>query len=187
VWLALAGVPLAVLFIVFAVRLCVADAAMATVRTQLEGGNLLKAASRYEMVRRWDARTGSSDSYYSRNVAAVVSKQRDMYSTVKAWQESIQSGIRATQFAEDPPNAWYQLASIYGRADNRRDAERCLRLAIESAPNWFKPHWLLAKLLQASGGRTEALAEALKAVDCDGGKHAEVAETLRQLNGGTAP
>ena len=175
------GLPLAALFALFAVRLSVADAAMATVRTRLESGNVLAAASRYEVVRRWEPRRGSSDSYYSRNMAAVVRRQREVYPAVKAWQEAIQSGIRATQIAEDPQNAFYQLASIYAQGDNRKDAERCLRSAIEIAPNWFKPHWVLARLLQTAGRIDEALVEAAAAVDRDGGKHSETRETLRQL------
>ena len=180
-WFAIAGLPLAGLFAIFAVRLCVADAAMASVRTRLEAGDVFGASSRYETVRRWEPRSGSSDAYYSRNMAAIVKRQRDVFHAVKAWQEAIQSGIRATAQAEDPQNAWYQLASVYAQVDNRKDAERCLRRSISVAPNWFKSHWLLAKLLAAAGRRPEALAEAAAAVGLDGGKHAEVTGTLRQL------
>ena len=175
------GIPLAILFAFAAVRLVVADAALATVRTRLEAGNVMAAASRYEMVRRWEPRTGSSDAYYSRNMSAIIKRQSEVYNAVKAWQEAIQSGIRSTKLAEDPQNADYQLASIYAQGDNRKDAEKYLRAAIQRAPNWFKPHWILARLLHSSGRRPEALAEALAAVERDGGKHPEVTETLGQF------
>ena len=34
-----------------------------------------------------------------------------------------------------------------------------LRSAIECAPNWFKPHWLLAEVLRAGGRMEEARAD----------------------------
>lgn len=178
---ALAGVPLALLFSVFAVRMCVADATMSTVRKQMEAGNVLAASARYETVRRWEPRPGAFDAYYSKNMASIVRRQRAVYNAVKGWQEAIQSGIRATQLAEDPQNAAYSLASLYGQADNRKESEHYLRSAIADAPNWFKPHWVLARLLESSGRHEQALVEASAAVERDGGKHAEVAETLRQL------
>jgi len=38
--------------------------------------------------------------------------------------------------------------------------ERCLRDAIDAAPNWFKPHWLLAQVLARTNRQNEAILEA---------------------------
>jgi hypothetical protein len=61
--------------------------------------------------------------------------------------------------------------------------ERSLRNAIAWSPNWFKPHWALAKLLAASERWPEAISEAESAVERDGGKDAEVNKTLAELKG----
>jgi O-antigen ligase len=180
-WIRFAGFILATVFLIFAVRLCMADVLLARVRTLLEAGNVPDAAIQYEAVRNWQLPGMSSDLYYSRNMSANVRRQRDLLTAVKAWQEAVQAGIRATEFAEDRHNAFYNLASIYAGLNDHPDAERNLRSAAASAPNWFKPHWMLARVLQAGGRRKEALAEAEAAVERDANKHQEVNETLRQL------
>lgn len=181
-WLSLLGAaPLALLFLLFAGRLLLTDLLLASVRAQLEAGNVVAASSVYESVRRWDPRPGSGDLYYSRRMGALVRRQPDLLRSVKAWQEAVQAGIRATREAEDRQNAFYHLAALYAQVNDHKDAEQSLRGAIHSAPNWFKPHWMLAQVLLAGGRQQEALAEAEAAVERDGGKHAEVAETLRQL------
>lgn len=183
VWrLALFAIPFALLVAGFGIRLLVADAFLATVRTRLEQGDVLAAAQRYDLVRRWEPRTGASASYYSRTMAALVPRQRQLFASLKSWQEAVQSGIIATTAADDPQNAWYQLASIYGQVDNRKDAERCLRSAIDAAPRWYKPHWVLAQLLEVSGRTADAYAEAKLAASLDGAKHPEVSETLKRLS-----
>jgi len=116
-------------------------------------------------------------------MATLVPRQQHILLSVKAWQEAVQAGIRATHFAEDRHNAFYHLASLYAQVNNHKDAEKSLRGAIASAPNWFKPHWMLAQVLRAGGRNVEALAEAELAVLLDAGKHSEVSETLRQLRG----
>src|SRR5260370_14815205 len=82
---------------------------------------------------------------------------------------------------EEPQNAWYNLAAFYAARNDAGSAEKSLRAAIAHAPNWFKPHWTLAKLLEATGRLPEALVEAEMAVTLDGGQHPEVAETLARL------
>jgi predicted RNA polymerase sigma factor len=52
---------------------------------------------------------------------------------------------------------------------------------MEASPNWFKPHWALAQLLQRSGRHTEALAEAQRAIDLDGGKAPEISQFLQSI------
>ena len=112
---------------------------------------------------------------------ANVRRQRDLLTSVKAWQEAVQAGIRSTEFAEDRHNAFYNLASIYAGMNDHPDAEKNLRAAVSSAPNWFKPHWMLARVLETEGRHKEAFAEAEAAAERDANKHREVNETLRQL------
>ena len=70
------------------------------------------------------------------------------------------AGLRATQTAEDPFNAWYNLSVLYATRNDSAGAERSLRSAIAANPTWFKPHWMLAQVLSTRGNREEARAEA---------------------------
>jgi O-antigen ligase len=157
------------------------DILLGRVRTLIEANKVVEASRAYELLQRWELRRGSSDLYYSRNMGVLARKQPDLFRSLKAWQEGVQSGLRAVKTAEDRHNAYYHLASLYAQINNQRDTEKSLRGAVGVAPNWFKPHWLLAQVLRAGGRSAEALAEAELAVERDGGKHAEVSETLRVL------
>jgi tetratricopeptide (TPR) repeat protein len=178
---ALCSVALGVFFAWFAVRLCAADVLLARVRSRLEANDVMGAASLYESSRRWQPPGVNSDLYYSRNMSAIGRKQRNLMAAVKAFQEAVQAGIRSAQLGEEKQNSYYHLASVYAQVNDSRDAERSLRSAIACAPNWFKPRWMLARLLEAAGRDSDALREAEAAVQREGGKHPEVTETLEQL------
>ncbi|MCC6390491.1 MAG: O-antigen ligase family protein [Bryobacterales bacterium] len=179
--LLLGGVGLGVFFAWFGVRLCAADVLLACVKTRLEANDVMGAASLYESSRRWQPPGVNSDLYYSRNMSAIGRKQRNLMPAVKAFQEAVQAGIRSAQLGEEKQISYYHLASVYAQVNDSRDAERNLRSAIAYAPNWFKPRWMLARLLEAGGRHAEALNAAKEAVDREGGKHAEVRETLEQI------
>jgi Flp pilus assembly protein TadD len=59
--------------------------------------------------------------------------------------------------------------------------EASLREAIRWAPNWFKPHWTLARALRRAGRLEEAGKEAALAAELSGGKNVEVAQTLEDI------
>ncbi len=154
---------------------------LARVKVRLETGDVMSAASEYQSVMTWCPPGASADLYYSRAMSANVRRQKELMLAVKAWQETVQAGIRATQLAEDRQNAFYHLASVYALVNDRVDAEASLRASIACAPNWFKPHWMLAELLSLDGMRQEALVEAGAAVERDASKHPEVVNTQRKL------
>ena len=79
-------------------------------------------------------------------------------------------------------NAWYNLAGFYAAQNDAAGVEACLRRSVEASPNWFKSHWALAQVLLLSGRRTEALAEAARAADLDGGKDPEIAKFLQSVH-----
>jgi O-antigen ligase len=162
----------------FAVRLLVADRMLAEVRKDVEAGDVIEGAKTYQQARSWGL---AADLWYSRQMAAAALKATDPVSALRAWQQALESGVRATGTADDPYNAWYSLASLHARQNDVESTERCLREAIASSPNWFKPHWMLAQVLQTKGHRAEARAEAALAADLDGGKNPEVARTLAQI------
>ncbi|MGA7239427.1 MAG: hypothetical protein WBY44_27345, partial [Bryobacteraceae bacterium] len=91
------------------------------------------------------------------------------------------AAARATQTADDPFNAWYNLAAFDAMRGDSAAAERDLRRAIAARPGWFKPHWTLARLLLLESRTAEAEAEAALAVSLNGGKHPEVSQTLADV------
>ena len=122
-----------------------------------------------------------ADLWYSRSLAVAAQKTGDLRARLQIWQEAFQAATRATRSAEDRHNACYHLATLYGQFNNHREAERYLRVSAGIAPNWFKPHWMLARVLAAEGRADQARVEAAIAVDRDGGKHAEVTQTLKEI------
>ena len=87
-----------------------------------------------------------------------------------AWKQALDAAVRATSTAEDRHNAWYNLAVFRAQENDFARTEMSLREAIRCAPNWFKPHWMLARFLQAAGRLEEAKKEAELAVYLDAGK-----------------
>ena len=91
------------------------------------------------------------------------------------------AALRATNTAEDPFNAWYHVAALYGSRNDAADAESSLRAAIAARPNWFKPHWTLAQVLRVEARLPEAESGAALAAELNGGKNPEVARTLAEI------
>jgi Tfp pilus assembly protein PilF len=91
------------------------------------------------------------------------------------------SATQATETADDRQNALVNLAAMQATVNDAAGVERSLREAIAAAPMYYKPHWLLAEVLAVEGRTGEARGEAQAAVDRDGGKHREVADTLDRL------
>ena len=166
------GLPL----LYFAVRLALADHALALAQHDLAAGNLTAAAAHYESSGQ------TSDLWYSRALLAAAQKAPHIGDRLQALYRASLAGERATRTAEDPFNAWYSLSSIRAAQNNAAGTEQCLRAAIAAHPTWFKPHWTLAQVLCLESRKDEALREAERAADLDGGKHPEVARTLQEIS-----
>src|SRR5207253_2561350 len=116
-----------------------------------------------------------------RQMAALATRTPIFRTRQAAWQQALQAAARATQTAEDRQNAWYNLATLLAAQNDSQGVERSLRNAIDWAPNWFKPHWTLAQLLELTSRHQEALAEAAAAVRMN--EDPEVIGTLIKLSG----
>jgi O-antigen ligase len=169
--------PLGLPLLYFAARIAFADHELALAQHDLAGGNLEAAAAAYA------ASGQTSDLWYSRALLGVAGRAATTAERTQAFQMAAAAGERATRTAEEPFNAWYSLSAIYARRDDAAGAERCLRAAITAHPIWFKPHWMLAQVLRLQGRLGEAEKEAAMAADLDGGKDAEVTQTLQELRG----
>jgi O-antigen ligase len=183
-WLFPAGMLAALFFANFATRSLIADACLATAHRRILSEDARGAAKAYQLELRWQPPGAGSDLNYSRAMQQLASHSPDFATQLQARQQAMEAGIRATSTAEDRQNAWFYLATLFAAENNANATERSLRNAIAWAPNWFKPHWSLAKLLEMTNRHPEALLEAQSAVERDGGHDPEVAETLRNLEQG---
>jgi putative inorganic carbon (HCO3(-)) transporter len=180
-WLFPVGVVAALVFVWFAARLLIADVFLATAHRQIQVEGARGAAQAYQRELRWRLSGAGSDLNYSRAMQQLASHSQDLATQLQARQQAMEAGIRATSTAEDRQNAWFNLATLFAAENNVAATERSLHNAIAWSPNWFKPHWSLAQLLEMTNRHSEALREARAAVERNGGHDPEVTETLRKL------
>ena len=180
-WFLPVSVAASLVFALFAIRLLVADRALAIVNQKIEAGDPVGAAEQYRTVLRWEPAGAGSDLNYSRAMAQLAASTPNFATRIQASRQALEAAIGATRTAEDRQNAWYNLATLLAGQNDATGVERSLRNAIAWSPNWFKPHWALAQLLAAGNRRDEALKEARLAMELDGGRDLEVAATLKKL------
>jgi O-antigen ligase len=173
-WAAAIAVPLALFFGYIGVRLWLADHSLELTKRKVDAGDLTGAVKEYERSRDLQPGGAGSDLWYSRRLAFAVHESA-------AWSSAFAAAVRATRTADDHQNAWYSLAVFYASVNDFPRTESSLRAAIQCAPRWFKPHWTLAQVLRLAGRLSEAEQEAAVAADLNGGRDAEVAQTLRDI------
>jgi O-antigen ligase len=152
-------VPIALCLAAFGVWLAVSDFELAAFQRTVSTG-------RYERMLRIGLPGAAEDLYCSRRLG---------------FPTAIPAALRSVSTADNPPNAWYNLAILFANYNDAGGVEHALRSAAALAPNWFKPHWTLANLLAVTGREDEARREAERAVFLDAGKDDEVTETLKKL------
>lgn len=180
--------PVALLLLYGGVRLTLADRDLELARRALDAGDAGIASARFADYDRLRFPGSGSDLWYSRACAGLAGRSPDPVVRVQALAQAGAAAVRATRTAEDPFNAWYNLSALYAAQNDFADTEKCLRAAIAARPNWYKPHWTLAQVLRLEGRVGEARGEAEIAAALDGGKHPEVAQTLREMGAvGAAP
>jgi putative inorganic carbon (hco3(-)) transporter len=172
---------LPVLFIAFAAELMVSDAGLARVDRLIRGGKPGEAAALYARIRRWQPPGVRTDLWYSQAMAGASQRIQSGAESMAAVRQALAAAVRASRNSEEPQNAWLNLAVFYGRQNDLVHTDQSLRAAISCAPNWFKPHWLLAQVLRVAGRLQEARTEAVLAAELDGGKNPEVARTAQEI------
>ena len=186
-WLYLAAIlPLVAVFVIFAFQLGFADKGMAEVQGLIERGKAAEAARAYFRVFELKPPGISYDLWYSRAMAAAARDASGSLNPV-ALAEAVRAAERACGRSETPHNACYSLAAFHALRNDIPRTEASLRAAIHAAPNWYKAHWMLARVLHESGRYEEAAREAARAMELNGGKDAEVTETWERLGGGRTP
>ncbi len=161
-----------------AVRLTVADAALAQAQHALDRNDESAAAIQYARYETWRFPGASADVWYSRASLQLAQKTQQPAVRLQALIQTQSAAVRAVAASDSPAAAWYNLSAFDAMRNDSAAVERDLRAAIAARPNWFKSHWSLARLLALESRRDEAKREAALAIALDGGKHPEVARTL---------
>lgn len=170
----------AILLTAWTVRMLVADRALFSTSASLDRGNLAGAIVAHRRVSKWALSGSSADLYFSRRLVDLAGKTNDFRFKAQAIREAANAALNATRTSEEPANAWYNLAAFVSMTNSTADVERSLREAIQAAPNWYKPHWVLAQLLVADHRLDAARREAEIAVSCNM-KSPELAQTLENI------
>ena len=181
-----ASATVAILFMYYGVRLAAGDFALARAQRCISKEDVNCAARWHSVSKLWRPPGASDDLLYSRQMASLSARSHVFLTQLTAWREAFESAVGATQLAEDRQNAWYHLAILYGVRNDAGGVERCLRNAIAWSPNWFKPHWMLAQLNEKTGRHQQALVEANRALELDGGAHPEVQATALAIGRGAS-
>ena len=163
------------MFLYFTVRITASDVVLLRAKGDLEAGRIQDSIAAYTSSQRWHVAGSNDDLFFSRALA------------LRASQPAFLIARRAPEASEEPQNAWFNLAGFYANQNDAVDVEACLRRSVEASPTWFKSHWALAQLLMLIGRRPEALAEAMRAADLDGGKDPEVANFLQTVHHRSSP
>jgi hypothetical protein len=124
----------------------------------------------------------SEDLYVSRVLQPECAKRPDFQSFLICRQQVMRASGRALSTADDLANAWYNLSMLSASQNEIRWTRKGLEEATRVSPNWFKPHWALARLLSQTGDTGQATAEAARAAFLDASRDPEVVETATALN-----
>ena len=129
---------------------------------------------------KWPVPGVAEDVYESRILAATCPKAFGV-ARLECQGAATEAAGRAVRTADDMANAWYNLAMFTAAMDDIRGTQSTLEKAVNASPNWFQPHWILARLYQRTGDKPNAVREATRAAYLDAGHDAEVTQTAAEL------
>lgn len=161
-------------------RMVAADRALALTERSIASGETSSAAASFR--RAVDLRDSglTADLYFSRRWARAAADSHNVITKLYLGQLAAGAATLASEVPEGQANAWFNVAELSASRDDTGSVESALRSAIARSPNWFKPHWALARLLFLEGRKEEAYAESVKAMDLNR-KDREVASTLASI------
>lgn len=122
------------------------------------------------------------DLYVSRVLQQECGKLVDFVEYVTCRQQAMRAGARALRTADDIANAWYSISMLSATQNDIVGTRRQLTEAAKASPDWFKPHWALARLLSQTGETKQAATEAARAAFLDSNRDPEVVKTAGELS-----
>ena len=158
--LATSGAVVAVVLLASAAQVIANDHAFARIDSFLKQGNVAGAVEEYHHARRWKLASNSADLWYSQQMAWVTQTLPSGQLQQMARAEALESSRIAFQ---DPGEDWvlaaYHRAILCASTGRQQEAEMVARQMIAEAPNWYQSHWILSRLLAASGRLEEGRRE----------------------------
>jgi O-antigen ligase len=176
-----AVVPVAAVLAAFGVMLTVSDFKLERFSRRAAGHDAGLAVTAYRDLRRASFPGPAEDLYCSRRLASMCGAGGNAVARLECSQVATQAAAEATETADNPPNAWYNLAMFAAAHNDGRGTEKALRTAADIAPNWFRPHWALANYLMLSGRKAEASVEINRAALLGAGKIQQVTDSVRTI------
>ena len=173
-WTGLLGIAPALALIVFA-------AGFSVYEYRLEKFSIRPSEGAYQLVLGAALPGAADDLYASRLLQLECQKRTTLNSYVGCVQQMLQAAARGLRTDDDLANAWYNIAMLSAGQRNIYGTRQGLAKAMEVSPNWFKPHWTLALLLNEAGEKNQAQEQAVRAAFLDSNRDQEVVETLRKL------
>jgi O-antigen ligase len=101
----------------------------------------------------------------SREFATLARSLGNSADAASAWRRAGEASALAEQRGEERFSAAYQSSVLAIASGDLPRGEAKARDAIALAPNWYKPHLLLAQILQAGGNAAESSREARVSAD----------------------
>jgi O-antigen ligase len=175
------SLPIAAVLAGFGVLLLASDFKLERFSRIAGGHDSVLAVDSYQRLRGTALAGPSEDLYCSRKLAGICGSGTGVIARLQCSLIATQAAVRAISTADNPPNAWYNLAMFTAAHNDGRGTEKALRTASELAPNWFRPHWALAKFLDLSGRKDEASTEIRRAALLGAGKEQDVTDSLRTI------
>ncbi len=170
-------------FCLVAFRVIQADATLGTAKRLLDNPDRRGAVNAYQRAVKLRSTGVTADLYFSRAWARLGAASPDVLSRLYFSQMAAESASLAVESAEQRQNGWYNRAEIAAMREDAPALETSLRSAVDAAPDWYKPHWALARFFYQQGRLPEAQAEARRVADLYGGTDEEIAATLTAILG----
>ena len=159
-----------------------ADRALFEAREAASQGDFAAALEQGRRGRAVFPWTGAHSFAFSRMLGQVLSGSdlsiAQRAELLAAAEESAQAGML---HASQPQAVLVHRASIAVLRGREQEAGESLESAIEKAPSWYRPRWLLAVLLAGRGELSRAAEQAEAALELGARVHPEIAESCERI------
>ncbi len=166
----------------FGARLVRADRALWQATQSLERGDLDTALHAGQVARHAFPWTGAHAFAYSRALGQQVMNPGLAPPTRGLLLAFAEDAARAAlPHSAKPQQVLVHLASLHVLQGKPREAQADLEAAVQAAPGWYRPRWLLAVLLAQQGRHREAAGQAAAALERGARRHPEIAKTCFEI------
>jgi O-antigen ligase/predicted GH43/DUF377 family glycosyl hydrolase len=168
--------------LVFGSRLVRADAALFQAMQSASRSDIELALEQGRRTRAAFPWTGAHAFAFSRIAGQLLSGTNlplgQRADVLAAAEETAQAGLL---HSSQPQAVLVHRASLEVLQGKQQEAQASLTSAIDAAPSWYRPRWLLAVLLASQGQLRQAAEQATAALDLGAGIHPEIADSCQRI------